>query len=133
MGYVLDSTFLVDLLRSDPHARKKAKELDTRREAKLLSTPVLYEITSGLLYTRSRSEAAAFQRLSANYVIASFDEVSAIKAAEIRAELTRLGKVKSHVDTMIAGIAAAGRHVLVSRDEDFQAISEALGLQVESY
>ena len=133
LGDVLDSTFMVDLLRSDPDAKTRAKELDAGREAKLLSTPVLYEIASGLLYTRSRSEAAAFQRLSANYTIVPFDEPSAIKAAEIRAELMKLGKVKSHVDTMIAGIAAAGRHILVSRDEDFQVISGALGLQIESY
>ena len=133
MGYVLDSSFVVDLIRSDPDAKRRAKELDARREPKLLSTPVLYEIASGLLYTRSRSEAAAFQRLSANYTIVPFDELSAIRAAEIRAELMRLGKVKSHVDTMIAGIAAAGRHTLVSRDEDFRAISDALGLAVEPY
>jgi len=130
---VLDSSFVVDLIRSDPDAKRRAKELDARREPKLLSTPVLYEIASGLLYTRSRSEAAAFQRLSANYTIVPFDELSAIRAAEIRAELMRLGKVKSHVDTMIAGIAAAGRHTLVSRDEDFRAISDALGLAVEPY
>ena len=133
MGYVLDSAFVVDLLRSDQAAKKLAKELDARREPKLLTTPVLYEISSGLLHTRSRSEAAAFQRLAANYAIVPFDESSATRAAEIRAELMRLGKVKCHVDTMIAGIAAAGRHVLVSRDHDFQAMSGAIGLQIESY
>ena len=133
MGFVLDTTFIVDLIRSDPDAKRRAKELDARREPKLLSTPVLYEIASGLLYTRSRSEAAAFQRLSANYTVVPFDEPSAMKAAEIRAELMKLGRIKSHVDTMIAGIASAGRHTLVSRDEDFQAISEAMGLAVEAY
>ena len=133
MGFVLDTTFIVDLIRSDPDAKRRAKELDARREPKLLSTPVLYEIASGLLYTRSRSEAAAFQRLSANYTVVPFDEPSAMKAAEIRAELMKLGRIKSHVDTMIAGIASAGRHTLVSRDQDFQAISEAMGLAVEAY
>ncbi len=133
MGYVLDSSFLVDLIRSDPRAKRRARELDARREPKLLSTPVLYEIASGLLYTRSRSEAAAFQRLAANYTIVPFDEASAIRAAEIRAELMKLGKVKSHVDTMIAGVAASGRHTLVSRDRDFRTISEAVELAVEPY
>lgn len=93
----------------------------------------MYEIASGFLYTRSRSEAAAFQRLSANYTIVPFDELSAIRAAEIRAELMKLGKLKSHVDTMIAGIAAAGRHTLVSRDADFASIAAVVGLAVESY
>lgn len=124
---------MVGLIRSDPDARRRAQALDARREPKLLSTPVLYEIASGLLYIRSRSDAAAFQRLSANYAIVPFDEASAMRAAEIRAELMKLGRVKSHVDTMIAGIAAAGGHTLVSRDADFQAISGAMGLQVESY
>ena len=133
MAYVLDSTFIADLLRKDSKAKDKARELDARREPKLLSTPVLYEISSGLLVTRSRSEAAAFHRLSANYTIVPFDEPSAVKAAEIRAELMKLGRVKSHVDTMIAGIAGAGRHTLVSRDADFRDISSTLGLQVESY
>lgn len=130
---MIDSTFVIDLLRSDSGAKKKARELDARREPKLLSTPVLYEVVSGLLHTRSRSEAIGFQRLAANYSIVPFDETSAMKAAEIRAELMNLGRVKSHVDTMLAGIAAAGRHTLVSRDADFRAISGATGLPVESY
>ena len=45
----------------------------------------------------------------------------------------RLGRLKSHVDVMIAGVAAAGGHVLVTRDRDFQDIAEAVGLAVERY
>jgi predicted nucleic acid-binding protein len=133
VGYVLDTAFLVDLLRADPAAKKKARELDASREPKIMTTPVLYEILAGLLFTRSRSEAAAFQQLSAGYVLAPFDETSASKAAEIRAELMRLGRVKSHVDTMIAGIASAGRHTMITRDSDFAEIRAAMGLLVEPY
>ena len=86
-----------------------------------------------MLFTRSRSEAARFQQLAAHYVRAPFDEPAAAKAAEIRAELLRLGRVKSHVDTMIAGIASEGRHTLLSRDRDFAQIGPAVGLLVESY
>jgi len=98
-----------------------------------MTTPVLYEVLAGLLFTRSRSEAAAFQQLSAGYVLAPFDEASASAAAEIRAELMRLGRVKSHVDTMIAGIASAGRHTLITRDSDLAEIHQAVGLLVEPY
>jgi predicted nucleic acid-binding protein len=133
VGYVLDTAFLVDLLRSEPDARKKARELDARREPKILATPVLYEVLAGLLFTRSRSEAAAFGQMAAGYARAPFDEEAASHAAEIRAELMRLGRVKSHVDTMIAGIASRGRHTLVSRDADFAEIGRAVGLLVESY
>lgn len=56
-----------------------------------------------------------------------------MKAAEIRAELMRLGRVKSHVDVMIAGVAAAAGHTLVTRDHDFQDIAQAVGLVLEGY
>ena len=59
--------------------------------------------------------------------------VAALKAAEIRAELLRLGRVKSHVDIMIAGVALEGSHTLVTRDRDFKEIAETVGLDVEAY
>ncbi|OGS51305.1 MAG: hypothetical protein A3K65_02790 [Euryarchaeota archaeon RBG_16_68_12] len=129
----MDSNFIIDVLRSDPAAIAKSTELDGRREIRLLSTPVLYEIISGFLFTRSRSEATAFRALAARFGVLPFDEPAATKAAEIRAELMRLGRVKSHVDVMIAGVAAAGGHTLVTRDRDFQDIAETVGLVREAY
>jgi len=133
MGVTVDTNFIIDVLRADAAALAKSQEIDRRPEAKLLSTPVLYEITSGLLYTRSRSEAGAFRTLASRFAILPFDEPAATRAAEIRAELMRLGRLKSHVDVMIAGVAAAGGHTLVTRDRDFQDIAQAVGLVVESY
>jgi len=133
MGVAVDTNFIIDVLRADAAAIAKSRELDTRPETKHLSTPVLYEITSGLLYTRSRSEAGAFRTLASRFSILPFDEPAATRAAEIRAELMRLGRLKSHVDVMIAGVAAAGGHALVTRDRDFLDIAEAVGLIVETY
>ncbi len=45
----------------------------------------------------------------------------------------RLGRVKSHVDIMIAGVALEGSHVLVTRDRDFKEIAETVGLNLEAY
>ena len=133
MGVTVDTSFIIDAPRWGPAALEKSKGLDARRDAKFLSTPVVYEITSGLLYTRSRSEAGAFRAIASRFVILPFDEPAAAKAAEIRAELMRLGRVKSHVDVMIAGVAAAGGHSLVTRDADFRDIGSAVGLAVEGY
>ena len=121
------------MLRSDAAALAKSAELDGRPDIKILSTPVLYEITSGLLYTRSRSEASAFRALAARFAILPFDEAAASKAAEIRAELMRLGRAKSHVDVMIAGIASAAGHSLVTRDRDFAEVASTVGLVLETY
>ncbi len=109
-----------------------ARELDSRKEAKILTTPVLYEVSSGLLYTRSRSETAAFRALASRFALHPFDEPSAMRAAEIRAELMRFGRVKGHVDVMLAGIAAAGGHTLITRDRDFRDVAETVTLSLES-
>jgi len=133
MGITVDSNFVIDALRGVPSALAKSKEIDGRQEAKFLSTPVLYEISAGLLFTRSRSEEAAFRKMVSRFAVLQFDIPSAIKAAEMRAELMRLGKVKGHIDVMIAGIASAGGHTLVSRDKDLLEVSASIGLEMETY
>lgn len=133
LGITMDSNFVIDILRLDRVALAKANDLDRRREPKFLTTPVLYEISAGLLFTGSRSETAAFRSLASRFALLPFDEASAMKAAEIRAELMRLGRVKGHVDIMIAGIAAQGGHTLVTRDRDLHEISRTIGLNVEGY
>ena len=133
MGITVDSNFIIHILRSDPAALAKAKQIDDSGQAKFLSTPVLYEISAGLLFTGSRTEATAFLALASRFASLPFDESAALKAAEIRAELLRLGRVKSHVDIMIAGIALQASHLLVTRDQDFKEISDGVGLKLESY
>lgn len=133
MGITFDSNFIIDVLRSDRAAVAKAKAIDAQGEAKFLTVPVLYEISSGLLFTRSRSEAAAFHAFASKITVLPFDEASALKAAEIRAELMRLGRAKGHIDVMIAGIAAGGGHTLVTKDRDLKDISQAIGLNLEGY
>ena len=133
MGATLDTTFIVDLLRGDEGARAMARELDGRKEPTILTTPVLYEVFSGLLHRRSRSETAAFRALASRFDLHPFDESSAMRAAEIRAELMRLGRVKGHVDVMLAGIAVSGGHTLITRDRDFHEIAEVVTLAIEAY
>jgi len=133
MGVTVDSSFVIDVLRGTPAALAKSREMDSKGEAKFLTTPVLYEVSAGLLLTRSRSEAAAFRGLASRFAILPFDEPSAIKAAEIRAELMRLGRPKAHVDVMIAGIASAHGHTLMTRDNDLLDISRSVDLHVETY
>lgn len=133
MGITVDTNFVIDLLRAEPAAVRKAKDLDGRRETKFLTTLVLYEVSAGLFFARSRSETARFHGLVSRFATLPFDEPAAMKAAEIRAELLRLGRAKSHVDVMIAGAAAAGGHILASRDRDLQELSQTIGLNLEPY
>jgi len=133
MGISFDTNFLIDLFRGDKNALKKAREIDSLKETKYLCTPVLYEIQAGLFRRRSRSEVEAFRALASRYPILSFDEKAANKAAELRAELLRLGRPKSHVDVMVAGIALANGLKLLSRDEDVVSLGKTFGFFVERY
>lgn len=133
VGVTFDTHFIVDLLRGKADAARKAKEIESGGRARFLAAPVVYEIASGLLYQRSRTQAAAFRALAANFAALPFDAAAAQRAAEIRAELKGMGRPKAHVDVMIAGTALAGGHSLVTRDGDFAKIAGAFGLRVERY
>lgn len=133
MGTTVDASFVIDVMRGDAGALAAARRLASTSGPTFLTTPVLYEVTAGLLFTRSRTEAKAFQDLAAGFQLLPFDEPAALRAAEIQAELMRLGRTKAHTDVMIAGIAAAGGHTLVTRDRDFDAMAEGMGLTLLAY
>ncbi len=133
MGVTADSTFIVDVMKGDRGALSKAADLEQRREPRFLSTPVLYEVTTGILFRESRREAETFARLASRFAFLPFNEPSARMAAEIQSELLRAGRPKSHTDVMIAAIAAVGGHSLITRDRDFQDIASVAELTLVSY
>lgn len=133
MGATFDTTFFVDLLRGHAPAVRKAEAVMAGAEARFISAPVLFEVTSGLLYRQARKQAAEFRNIAARFSPLPFEAAAARRAAEVRAEFRALGREKAHVDAMIAGIALAGGHALVTRDRDFDDIADAFGLRVDSY
>ena len=133
MGVALDTTLFADLARRRPSAIAKIAELDGRPGTKVISAPVAFEILHDILYARSSTRAALFRGWISKSHVAPLDLASAERAANIRAEFSRLGRVKAVVDLLSAGIALAGDHRLVTRDEDLQEIAEATGLVLETY
>ena len=133
MGVAVDSTLFIDLARRRPAAVRKMEELDSRPDVKVIPTPVAYEILYGILESRSRTQAALFRGWVSHFQVAGLDLVASDRAATIRAELGRLGRLKGTADILTAGIALAGGHTLVTRDADFRQIADATGLLVESY
>ena len=93
MGIVLDSTLFVDLARRRPGALRKADELDARRAVKLIPTPVIYEISAGILRAKSRTQEALFWSWITRFQVAPPDLPSAESAAVLRAEMIHAGRV----------------------------------------
>lgn len=133
MGVALDTTLFVDLVRRRPSGVAKLEELDSRRVMKVIPTPVAYEVLSGILQAKSRTQAALFRGWLDRFHVAPLDLSAAERAASIRVELTQLGRAKATGDVLAAGIALAGGHSLVTRDADFLEISDVTGLVVEPY
>ncbi len=132
-GAVLDSTLFVDLARRRPSAIREPEEWGSRNEIKVIPTPVAHEVLAGIFRSRSRTQASLFRGWARRFQIAPLDFASAEKAAQIRAELSALGRSKGTGDVLTAGIALAGNHSRVTRDADFHEISRAIGLVVELY
>ena len=133
MGVTCDSTFIIDLLRGRDEATRAARALLASGEARFLSTPVVFEVSAGLLARGARRQAAEFRNLAGRFAELPFDSAAARRAAEVHAEFRAIGRPKSHLDAMIAGTALAGGHSLITRDRDFDDISEAFGLQLQHY
>jgi predicted nucleic acid-binding protein len=130
---VVDTTFLIGLLRNDPGAVEKARELDGEGGAATTAVNV-YEVAYGV--HRAMSDPARrmndFERLLSNLDVLPLDQRSALRAAEISGSLDRGGDSIDPFDSLIAGIALeSGADALVTRNvSHFRRIR---GLKIEGY
>ncbi len=130
---LLDSTFLVDLLRKiDLKAIQKATELDVQLAVKAVSSVSVLELWRGALRSvRQEQEKQKIQELLQSVVVYPFDEAVAKKAAEIEAFLAAQGELIDLEDIMIAATALISNETLLTRnDKHFKRV---IGLNVETY
>ncbi len=130
---VVDSTFLISLLRNDAATVSKAEELDDEGGA---ATTVInvFEVVYGV--NRSMSEVPrrmeAFERLIANFEVLDLNIESAKKAAQISGTLSRDGTGIDPFDSLIAGITlTCGAEALVTRNTAH--FTRVPGLTVEEH
>ena len=133
MGVLLDSSFLIDLMRSQPRATQLLARLENAKELLLLTSPVVYELLSGLRHKGSRADLIKVETLLRDYPSVDFDFAAARRAAEVRAEIHRTGRPVGVVDVMLAGIALAHGHGVVSRDEGLAELAPLFGFKVIAY
>jgi tRNA(fMet)-specific endonuclease VapC len=128
VGVTVDTSVLIDLLRNDSSALEQVDRLESSGLEPFLSAVAVFEVLSGVEFTRSRSERVRIELLLRQIPIEPFDLDSARRAGEIRAELLRTGKSPGAPDVMIAGYALAAGHTLLTRDRRLGAAAHALGL-----
>lgn len=129
MTYCLDTSFLVDFLRGDPAAVRKARQLEDLQVRRSVPAPAAYELLEGALGRGERHLARAVALLDSVDIIPT-DLRVASDAARIGAEGRRKGYTIVGIDILIAASARVNHLVLLTRDKAF---SHVHGLAVEPY
>ena len=115
---VVDTTFIIGLLRGDAGTVEKARELDGEGGAATTVVNVFevsYGVYRGMSDVDRRLEEA--RRVFSNLDVFPLDFRAAVKAAEIAASLDREGRGVDPFDALVAGIAFVnGAERIVTRN-----------------
>ena len=125
---ILDTTFLIDLMKEDPAAVKKLKELERDKITQNIAVLTLYELYVGiLLSTKPEKEKRKVLDTLASMNILDLTAKSAAKAGEVQGKLIREGKMIDPEDAMIAGIALLNNEIVLTKNvEHFSRIRDLI-------
>jgi predicted nucleic acid-binding protein len=121
------------VLRGNETALCETDRLEQIGNLPVLSTVAVFEVLSGVEYTKSRVERVRLETRLSRMAVEPFDEVFARRAAELRGEFLRIGRSPGAPDVMIAGQALAHNHVLVTHDRRLAQVAGAFSLKVVLY
>lgn len=128
---ILDTTFLVDLLRGDPEVADLARELDERGSPVVTAITVMELIEGAALADVPDRSRDRVHELLSGLTTASFDSRAGARAGTVSAELSERGEQIEIPDVVIAAVALErGESVLTRNTAHFERIS---GLDVEPY
>ena len=115
---IVDTTFLIALLRNDQSTINKARELDQQGGAATTVVNV-YETMYGVYRSLSTQEKrlASLQQLLTNLDILNLDYEATSRAAQISGTLARGGRGIDPFDALIAGITLTnGAEAIITRN-----------------
>lgn len=132
---ILDSSFLIELLRGTDAAFQRGASLADAGRPQRIPAPVLYELRYGVEMTGSENERRAVENLETLYPVVETTAALAGRAARLVAAADRdAGGVDragiDDVDPFVAAVAEAVDEPVLTMDvEDFR----TLGVAVESF
>ncbi len=128
---VLDSDFLIAVLRKEPEAKAKIEELMTSEE--IIATTIFnaQEVLFGALLSHDPQNYPKTQRLLGAMNILDYNIEGVHRALDVQLHLHKKGARIGIFDEMIAGICLANSAILVTRNiEHFSRVS---GLKIEKW
>lgn len=129
---ILDTTFLIDLLRMDKAAHAVAARLEAGPDVPRVPAPAVYELWEGVERSKNPPrELFAVRDLLQDYTLVALEPRHAMRAGGVSGTLARRGIVLEDMDCLIAGIALEEREGVLTRNvQDFRRVE---GLRVETY
>ena len=129
---IADTSFLIDIMRSDKDAIKKTEEIEKNGNTIAVSSISIFELFVGVaLSVKKDQERKKINQILNGLSIISFDEESAREAGKIYAQKRKNGSTIEIEDSMIAGICSRRKEILITRN--IKHFSDIEGLRIESY
>ena len=127
---ILETSFLIDVLKGRPEAAILARELDQDEASLYVPTPALFELWLGAgRAANRRGEIEKIESLVDSYDIMLFSDADAREAGLLQAQLAKSGNTMNAVDVMLAGMTRARDETLVTSDRDFSMVRDRVRLR----
>lgn len=125
---LLDSTFLIDLLRG----KDNVKRFLSPQELYLTTQINMYEVITGLFLKNKPEKILDVRDLFELIRVLPLEDAGIIRAAGINARLIKKGEIIEDTDCLIAGIALSNNvtTIITRNKKHFERID---GLKVEAY
>jgi predicted nucleic acid-binding protein len=128
---LLDTTFLIDLMRGDEGAVERARELEADLVQQRLAATTLFELYYGVARSdQPTAEREQVEEILSTKPVRPSDPAVMRKAGRLAGELTSDGQQVGDGDAIIAATAMIVQEPVLTRNvADF----ERLGVEVETY
>ena len=129
---ILDTSFIIDVMKKEPNAIEKLNSLVKKGEPLMIASPTIFELFSGLVRSqRQLEEKNKVMNVINGQLVLPLDNKSAERSGEIDGTLVKEGKMIDPIDSMIAGIAIIKNDKVLTRNvKDFSRIKD---LKIETY
>ena len=128
---ILDTSFIIDLIKNRQNAIQKAQELEKTSTPIRTTTISVFELWQGLEDLQNKEKRERIDHFLSSIGLLSFDLPSAKRAGIIFSELERKGEMIEAEDCMIAGIAQWHNEPILTRNKKhFERIK---GIQIQDY
>jgi tRNA(fMet)-specific endonuclease VapC len=129
---LLDTSFIIDLLRGREKAVRKIKTLEAESIASNISSPSIFELFVGISLTKKpASEKKRIMDVLESWGTLFLDSECAARGGTIHGQLIRDGQPIDPEDSMIAAIALVNDETLLTKNSKH--FSRVPDLKIEDY